>query len=65
MPVRGAIHAFLFLFALGAVLLHHGLVRAPYGEAPLYLRLVPAALLLLGVYLLSLRGLHRLRRGEE
>lgn len=64
MPVRGALYAFTFLFALGAVLLHRGLVRAPYGNVPLYLTLVPAALLLLGVHLLSLRGLRRLRQGE-
>jgi len=63
-PVRGAVYAFFFLFALGAVLLHQGLVRAPYGDAPLYLKLVPAVLLLLCVHLLSLRGLRRLRRGE-
>ncbi|WP_426753196.1 hypothetical protein [Myxococcus sp. Y35] len=64
LPFRGALYAFGFLFALAAVLLHQGLVRGPYGEAPVYLKLVPAALLLLGVHVLSLRGLHRLRRGE-
>ncbi|WP_164001400.1 tetratricopeptide repeat protein [Pyxidicoccus caerfyrddinensis] len=63
-PVRGALYAFFFLFALSATLLHHGLVRAPYGDVPLYLKLVPAVLLLVGVHLLSLRGLRRLRRGE-
>lgn len=63
-PVRGALYAFLFLFALAATLLHHGLVRAPYGDTPLYLKLVPAVLLLVCVHLLSLRGLRRLRRGE-
>ncbi len=63
-PVRGALYTFGFLFALAAVLLHEGLVRGPYGEAPLYLKLVPSALLLLGIYVLSLRGLRRLRRGE-
>jgi tetratricopeptide (TPR) repeat protein len=64
-PVRGAVHAFLFFFALAAVLLHQGLVRVPYGGAPVYLKLVPAGLLLLGIYVLSLRGLRQLRRGEE
>jgi tetratricopeptide (TPR) repeat protein len=63
-PVRGALYAFFFLFALAATLLHHGLVRAPYGDVPLYLKLVPAVLLLVAVHLLSLRGLRRLRRGE-
>ncbi len=63
-PVRGALYAFGFLFALAAVLLHQGLVRGPYGEAPLYLKLAPAVLLLLSVHVLSLRGLRRLRQGE-
>ncbi|QSQ24951.1 hypothetical protein JY651_08425 [Pyxidicoccus parkwayensis] len=63
-PVSGALYAFFFLFALAATLLHHGLVRAPYGDAPLYLKLVPAVLLLVCVHLLSLLGLRRLRRGE-
>ncbi|AGC46479.1 hypothetical protein MYSTI_05198 [Myxococcus stipitatus DSM 14675] len=62
--VRGALYAFLFLFALAATLLHHGLVRAPHGDAPLYFKLVPAVVLLVGVHLMSLRGLRRLRRGE-
>ncbi|WP_021781551.1 hypothetical protein [Myxococcus hansupus] len=63
-PVRGALYAFGFLFAVAAVLLHQGLVRGPYGDAPLYLKLAPAVLLLLTVHVLSLRGLRRLRRGE-
>ncbi|MCK8500342.1 tetratricopeptide repeat protein [Myxococcus fulvus] len=63
--VRGAMYAFLFLFALAASLLYRGLVRAPYADAPLYLKLVPAVLLLVGIHLMSLRGLVRLRRGEE
>ncbi|NMO22021.1 hypothetical protein HPC49_12615 [Pyxidicoccus fallax] len=63
-PLRGALYAFFFLFALGAVLLHQGVVRAPYGDVPLYLKLVPAVLLLVCVHLLSLRGLRGLRRGE-
>ncbi|WP_338865294.1 hypothetical protein [Myxococcus stipitatus] len=62
--VRGALYAFVFLFALAATLLHQGLVRAPYGDAPLYFKLVPAVLLLVGIHLMSLRGLRRLRRGE-
>ncbi|HZI15348.1 MAG TPA: tetratricopeptide repeat protein [Myxococcus sp.] len=64
-PVRGALHVFFFFFALAAVLLHQGLVRVPYGGAPPYLKLVPAVLLFLGVYVLSLRGLRRLRRDED
>ncbi|MBE4753447.1 hypothetical protein G4177_35390 [Corallococcus sp. ZKHCc1 1396] len=64
LPVRGAVYAFLFSFSLAALVLHRGLVRTPYGDAPLYLKLVPAALVLLFVYLLTLRGLHRHQRGE-
>jgi tetratricopeptide (TPR) repeat protein len=63
LPVRGALYAFVFSFALAALVLHRGLVRTPYGDTPLYLKLVPAGAVLLFVYLLTLRGLHRLQRG--
>ncbi|MBU8899177.1 hypothetical protein KRR26_26535 [Corallococcus sp. M34] len=63
-PVRGALYAFAFLFAVAVLVLRQGLVRVPYGDAPLYLKLGPAVLLLLLIYLLSLRGLSRLQRGE-
>ncbi|MCE9672952.1 hypothetical protein LY474_34610 [Myxococcus stipitatus] len=63
-PVRGALYAFFFLFALTATLMHHGLMRVPYGEAPVYLKLVPAVVLLVVVHLSSISGLRRLRRGE-
>jgi tetratricopeptide (TPR) repeat protein len=62
-PVRGALHAFLFLFAVSGVLLRSGVLRAPYGELPLYLKLVPLLLLLIPLYLLSLRGLYRRQNG--
>ncbi|GMU11205.1 MULTISPECIES: tetratricopeptide repeat protein [Corallococcus] len=64
LPVRGALYAFVFSFAVAALVLHRGLVRTPYGDAPLYLKLVPAGTVLFFVYLLTLRGLRRLQRGE-
>lgn len=64
LPVRGALYAFLFSFAVAALVLHRGLVRTPYGDAPLYLKLVPAGTVLFFVYLLTLRGLRRHQRGE-
>ncbi|MFP2903084.1 hypothetical protein ACLEQD_43460, partial [Corallococcus sp. 4LFB] len=64
LPVRGALYAFVFSFALAALVLHRGLVRTPYGDAPVYLKLVPAGTVLFFVYLLTLRGLRRLQRGE-
>jgi hypothetical protein len=62
-PLRGALQAFLFLFGVGAVLFHGGVLRAPYGEAPAYLKLTLAGVLLLPVYLLTLRGLYRRQNG--
>jgi tetratricopeptide (TPR) repeat protein len=59
LPVRGALYAFLFLLALAGVVLRDGVLRAPYGEAPLYLKLLPVGLLILPLYLLSLRGLRK------
>ncbi|MHA7629712.1 tetratricopeptide repeat protein [Corallococcus sp. M7] len=64
LPVRGALYAFLFSFAVAALVLHRGLVRTPYGDVPLYLKLVPAGTVLFFVYLLTLRGLRRHQRGE-
>ncbi|WP_224370841.1 hypothetical protein [Hyalangium versicolor] len=59
LPIRGAIYTFLFLLALTAIFLRDGVFRAPYGEVPAYLKLVPVALLILPLYLLSLRGLRK------
>ena len=58
-PVRGAVYSFLFLLALSVVMLRDGLLKAPYGDAPVYLKLVPVLLVLLPLYLLSLRGLRK------
>lgn len=58
-PVRGAIYAFCFLFGVATVFLRDGVVRAPYGPAPLWISMVPVGLLIGLVYFLSLRGLYR------
>lgn len=59
LPVRGALYAFLFLLSVSGVLLRSGVLRAPYGEAPLYLKLAPLLLLLIPLHLLTLAGLYR------
>jgi tetratricopeptide (TPR) repeat protein len=58
-PVRGAVYSFLFLLSLAVVVLRNGLLKAPYGDAPVYLKLVPVVVVLLPLYLLSLRGLRK------
>jgi tetratricopeptide (TPR) repeat protein len=59
LPIRGALYTFFFLLALSAVVLRDGVLRSPYGEAPVYLKLAPIALLILPLYVLSLRGLRK------
>jgi hypothetical protein len=57
--LRGAGYAFLFLFAAACVVTREGVLRAPYGPAPEFLRLIPLALLVAAVSFFSLRGLSR------
>nr|WP_153869807.1 MULTISPECIES: hypothetical protein [Myxococcaceae] len=59
LPVRGALHAFLFLFLLLGVAGPQGLVRAPYGEVPAGLKVALLVLVLVPLHLLSLRSLRR------
>ncbi|ATB32512.1 hypothetical protein MEBOL_005992 [Melittangium boletus DSM 14713] len=59
LAVRGALYAFFFLLAVAGVLLRSGVLRSPYGEAPLYLKLAPVLLFLIPLHLLTLRGLYR------
>jgi tetratricopeptide (TPR) repeat protein len=59
LTVRGTLYAFFFLFAVSGVLLRSGVLRAPYGEVPVYLKLAPLLLLLIPLHLLTLRGLYR------
>ncbi len=58
-PLRGTLYAFLFLLAVAGVLLRSGVLRVPYGELPMYLKLAPLLLLLIPLHILSLRGLYR------
>jgi tetratricopeptide (TPR) repeat protein len=59
LPVRGALYAFLFLFAAVAFWLRDGVMRTPFEGVPLWLKVLPIALLFLGVYGLSLRALFK------
>ncbi len=59
LPIRGAIYVFLFLYALFNIIFRHGVLRYLYGSEPLFVQLAPLAVLLIGVYLLSLRGLYK------
>lgn len=57
--VRGVLFGFFFVLAVVAAVLRAGVVRAPYEGAPLGLRLVPAIILFLIVYPLSLLALRK------
>ncbi|MFY0575285.1 tetratricopeptide repeat protein [Cystobacter fuscus] len=59
LAVRGTLYAFLFLLGVAGLLLRSGVLRSPYGEVPMYLKLAPLLLLLIPLHLLSLRGLYR------
>jgi tetratricopeptide (TPR) repeat protein len=59
LPLRGAVYAFLFLFAIVMFFFRAGVMRSPYGDLPLAIRLVPLAVIFFSVYLLSLRGLYK------
>ncbi|HEY8211877.1 MAG TPA: hypothetical protein VIG99_30555 [Myxococcaceae bacterium] len=59
LPVRGVAYAFLFLFVGFSVFYRQGVLRPPYGSAPMVLRLLPLGLTFLAVYLFSLRGLYK------
>ena len=59
LPLRGALHAFVFSIALFSIVCRHGVVRYPYGSEPLFGHLAPLAAALIAVYLLSLRGLYK------
>ncbi len=59
LPLRGTAYAFFFLFTLFSLFFREGVVRAPYAELPVELRLVPLGLLLCILYISSLRGLQK------
>jgi tetratricopeptide (TPR) repeat protein len=58
-PVHGALFAFAALFLISSAALGEGILRAPYGDFPLALRLAPVVVALAVVYLLSLRSLRK------
>lgn len=57
--LRGAGFAFVFLFGVSIAAFGNGVFRTPLGEVPLLFRLLPAVIVLGGVYLLSLRSLRK------
>ncbi len=59
LPVRGTLYAFLFLFAGVAFFLRDGVMRSPFEGLPAWLKILPLAVLFLGVYALSLRALFK------
>jgi tetratricopeptide (TPR) repeat protein len=57
LTVSGVIYAYVFLVGLAALVLREGVLRAPFGPAPAWMTIAPAATLIAVSYLLSLRGL--------
>jgi hypothetical protein len=57
--VRGTVYGFLFLFGLTAVALRDGVLRAPFEGLPPWVKVVPFGLMLLLVWVLSMRALVR------
>ncbi len=57
--VRGTIYGFLFLLVIVLFLQRHGVMRAPYIDPPMALRLVTLGIIFALVYLLPLRGLYK------
>ncbi len=64
LPMRGVLFVFGFAFFVALAVLRDGVLRAPYGELPVWARVVPAVLALAVVYLLSLRSLRRTQVGQ-
>lgn len=64
-PIRGALFAFLFFFALVGLGLREGLVRVPFGTLPWIWKLVPLVVLLAVVYALSLLSLRKRQARES
>lgn len=57
--LRGALYGFLFALAVTAVVLRQGVLRAPYEPLPALVWLVPVGLMLVALYVLTLRGLRK------
>ncbi|MGA9526090.1 MAG: hypothetical protein WBV82_31820, partial [Myxococcaceae bacterium] len=58
-PLRGALYALPFLFCVALVVWRDGILRAPWGDVPTWLRLVPVGVVLAVSYLLSLNSLRK------
>jgi tetratricopeptide (TPR) repeat protein len=57
LPIRGTLNAFVFLFLVSLFILRNGMLRTPYAEPPMWLKVVPVAVVFIVIYLLSLKGL--------
>jgi Flp pilus assembly protein TadD len=58
-PARGALYGFVFVAALTGAVMRNGLLRTTYDSVPVGLKLVPLVVMLVLVYVLSLRALRR------
>ncbi len=58
-PIPGALFALPFFFCLSLAVFRDGLIRAPWGEVPMWLRLAPVAVVFVAVYFLSLISLRK------
>lgn len=59
LPIRGAVYGYVFVAAVMAAVMRHGLLRTPYESVPVFIKLVPVGVMLVLVYVLSLRALRR------
>lgn len=57
LPIRGTLYAFVFLFLVSLFIMRNGMLRTPYAEPPMWLKVVPISVVFVIVYLLSLKGL--------
>lgn len=62
-PARGTLYGYAFIALLTALVLRNGVVRAPFDPLPLVVRLVPIALAIALLYVLTLRGLRKKQGG--
>lgn len=58
-PARGALYGFIFITLLTGLVLRNGVVRAPFEQLPLVVRLVPLGVTLVLLYVFTLRGLRK------
>ncbi len=58
-PLRGASWALLFSFSVALLLWRDGVLRSPWGDVPMWLRIVPVGVVLAVGHLLSLNSLRK------